>query len=248
LKAPAAVERPGAWIVVAINPKNTNGARKRKPKPLKLGKTAAEVYALAEKILSARDWLTDGRAQAERLLALGPSPSGTPDGQEIIKGVWGAKRDRLGAALEMFERRLVIDPTEAVGRVDALRSMPLLDIRNAGGGGDPVLKAALRLAVERVDEWLRQRGSKPSPRRRLLEYVPAAVAALQPIAVGFPTLSLADLEAAAAADDVVRCLKGPRSRTERTGYRAAAEIIVERITGQSQSTIRRASGSIRAAK
>lgn len=243
---------------MASEKKTTSGATTRKPKPLKLGTTAAEVYRLAEGILDAKRWLIAGIADAQRWLAVSPTrvfpiPE---DSRRYDVEAWADHKERytnqlerLRAARKMFEARLVVDPADAVRRIQALKSMTHVDIRQASGGGDPVMKAALGVAVEHVEEWLKQREGKP------VAWIPAPAAALQaialPSAIGErpPEESILprrfdadDLERLAKNTAVARARKG-NDGEKRGGFKDAAIAIVSLATGQGVQTVRRAAQS-----
>jgi hypothetical protein len=193
--------------------------------------TPREAYLLAVRITEAGKYFS-----RERQLLSSP-PKGPAE--ELARQALA----RLAAAKKRFETRLLTDPAGAVNELDRIRVLALDVSRH--NGRHATRDAELQRAREHVAEWLAQR---EDPEHFAFRAFP--VRTLSPISRLRSIRSEGDLVNLVESDaDVQRALHPTRGEFgDRTGPLAAAEIIIEVVSGHSQSTTRRASGSVRARK
>lgn len=223
-------------------------ARPPKTKPIQLGATADQVYALAKHILAIQKELDEDEGLLVRKIALKPSDP------EVH--FWRDQLEEARARRHVFESRLGKDPLEAVRQFEVMEST-LADPRMIGSGRHGARNAAIATAVEQVEEWLRRRAGKGDE-----SFLISPVLALQLVSSGGswvttlpddfdfafpgepprpkdgrkPLREEADLERLLEEPDVKEALK-PTAPGQKQGPRRAAITIVSIVTELHADTI-----------
>ncbi len=209
-------------------------AAAKESKPLRLGRTADEVYATVWRIARIQEFFDKEQAKWDRQLALQPTHE--------YAAFWRSSLEKHWALRRVFEAQLVKDPAKAIADFDLAR-LSYLDGRGLSEGKDAITWALLGRAVEHVFIWLRmQDGKDRHPDDPRYHAMPMPVATIGYVAWARPVSSVADLEALARAGSVRKARKGDGAK-KRGGHKAAAIALVALASGIGEQTVKRAAAA-----
>lgn len=206
-----------------------------KKKPLRLGQTADQVYALAWRIIQYQKFFDDEQDRWRRWLAKEPSHE--------YAGFWKRELAQLLRFRTVFESILVRNPAQAIEEFELARRSHLTGAGLKLNRATPVRWALVGRAVEHVYVWLRvQTGKDRHPKDPRAIAMPLPVSALGFVATKQRVESEDDLKKLAQLPAVRRAGRGiiKGGNDDYGGQKNAAIALVAAATGMSEPNVKRA--------